>query len=153
MSTISKITLAAVAGTTFMTIYSYRRSKKQNEQFVEPVLLNKLIDKSENLPDIKDNTQNLTGWLLHYFAGLSFVGSYWLFWKKSLQKPTVPKTLVIGSLSGLAGILVWKSLFFQHKNPPGVKRKQYFRQLFTAHIIFTGFSLFTYKLLHKAENS
>lgn len=152
MNSINKIALAAAVGTTFMTIYSYRRSKKENQQFVEPVLLNKLIDKSENLPDIKDNKQNLTGWALHYFAGLSFVGSYWLFWRKSLHRPTVSKTLVLGSLSGLAGIFVWKSLLSQHQKPPNIDRKKYFGQLFVAHIVFTGFSLLTYKILHKSEH-
>jgi H+/Cl- antiporter ClcA len=149
MKTAEKIIIAGIVGTTFMTLYSYLKAKKENQEYVEPVMINKLIDNSKNLPSMQDEDIHPAGWGLHYAAGVSFVGLYWLLWKKVLTKPTVPKILIVGALSGLVGILVWKMLFRQHKRPPYNYRHGYYRQLFTAHIIFSLFALVTYRTLDK----
>lgn len=146
MKAIEKIIVAGIIGTTFMTLYSYMKSKKENEQYVEPVMLNRLIDNSEKLPDIKDNNVHPAGWGLHYLTGIAFVTAYWIFWRKALKDPTITKVLAIGSLSGIAGITTWKMLFANHDNPPHNNRYGYYKQLFTAHIIFSITALLAYKL-------
>lgn len=144
MKTAEKILVAGVIGTTFMTLYSYWRSKKENEQYVEPVMLNKLIQKSETLPPIEDEDTHPVGWGLHYAAGVAFVAAYWLIWRRALQKPTPLRIAVTGSVSGIVGILVWKVLFASHHNPPYNNRTGYYRQLFVAHIIFSLTALTAY---------
>lgn len=152
MKTAEKIIIAGIVGTTFMTLYSYLKSKKENEEYTEPIMINELIDNSGNLPSAKDEDTHPAGWGLHYATGITFVSIYWLLWKRALTKPTLAKIVIIGSLSGLSGIAVWKLLFAQHDNPPHTDRYGYYKQLFVAHIIFAFFALGTYKLLHEKED-
>lgn len=151
MKAIEKILIAGIVGTTFMTMYSYWKSKKENEQYVEPVMLNKLIDKSENLPDIQDNKTNPAGWGIHYLIGIIFVASYWLIWRRALKQPTTAKVLIIGALSGIIGIASWKLMFTKHDNPPQNNRLGYYKQLFTAHIVFSLTALLAYKITEEKE--
>lgn len=151
MKTIEKIIIAAVVGTTLMTFYSYRKAKRENSEFVEPVLINKLVDNSKHLPEMP--VSHPTGWLIHYSIGIGFVAAYWLIWQNALHKPTLLKTAVIGSASGLIGIVTWKLIFAQHDNPPKNDREAYYKQLFTAHIIFSATALATYKRLDDMERN
>lgn len=143
---LSKFVIATVVGTTFMTLYSYWVSKKEKQQFTEPVLLNELIGRSESLPEINDTKTHLAGWAGHYGIGLAFIIAYYILWRRSLQSPSVPKALVVGAASGLAGIVAWKLMFAASNNPPGNDRYKYYRQLFVAHIIFSFAALYGYKL-------
>jgi len=152
MKAIEKIIIASVVGTSFMTLYSYFRARAEKQEYVEPVMLNKLIDKSKNLPEVDNEVVHPAGWGLHYLAGLGFVCAYWLLWRRALHKPTVPKIIVIGGISGLTGIAVWKLLFAQHGNPPHNHRAGYYRQLLTAHVVFTLFALLTYRALERHNN-
>jgi hypothetical protein len=142
----SKIIAAAIVGTSFMTLYSYIIAKKEKQKFVEPELLNELIDRSDNLPDIDDKKEHPAGWLIHYALGAVFVIAYYFLWRRSLKSPNIAKGLVIGAASGLIGIISWKIMFATSDNPPGNDRYKYYRQLFVAHLIFSTFALYGYKL-------
>ena len=152
MKTIEKIIVAGIVGTSFMTLYSYWKSRQEKQEYVEPVMLNKLVDNSQNLPDVKDNDTHPAGWGLHYLAGIAFVSAYWLLWHKALRKPRTSKILVIGAASGLIGIIVWKLLFTQHNNPPHNYRYGYYRQLLIAHIVFSASALLSYKAMQYIEH-
>ena len=114
-------------------------------------MINKLIDNSENLPEVGDEDVHPLGWGLHYLAGIAFVASYWLIWNRALKKPSALKILTVGALSGGAGIAVWKLLFTQHHNPPRNYRYGYYKQLLIAHIVFSAFALSSYKGLEYLE--
>ena len=131
-----------------MTLYSYVISKRERDQFVEPVLLNELIDRSETLPDIadKEKTDHPAGWVGHYGIGVAFVIAYYIIWRRSLTSPGIIKGLMIGAASGLIGIAAWKIMFSANDNPPQNDRYKYYRQLFIAHLIFSVFALYGYKL-------
>jgi hypothetical protein len=143
---LSKIILAAAVGTSFMTLYSYIVSKREKDQFVEPVLLNELIDSSETLPDVEDKRSHPAGWAAHYGMGVLFVLAYYILWRRSLKSPGIIKGLVIGAASGLVGIIGWKIMFASNDNPPQNDRYNYYRQLFFAHMVFSVFALYGYKL-------
>jgi hypothetical protein len=153
MRTINKILIAGVVGTTFMTLYSILKSKQDNEEYTEPVLINRLIDNSENLPVIKNQITHPAGWLLHYATGVSFVSLYRLLWKKILLQPNGFRIIVVGGLSGLTGIIVWKIVFKQHNNPPCNNRSGYYKQLLFAHFIFSASAIITYKSLNTSKDS
>ncbi len=150
MKTIEKIVVAGIVGTSFMTLYSYWKSKQEKQEYVEPVLINKLVDASENLPDVKN--MHPAGWALHYLTGISFVTGYWIIWHKALKNPTTPKIIIIGTSSGLIGIAIWKLLFAQHNNPPNNYRYGYYKQLLMAHVVFSAFAIATYKGLEYTNN-
>ncbi|WP_294820240.1 hypothetical protein [uncultured Flavobacterium sp.] len=146
MRTAAKIILAGVVGTTFMTLYSYIISKREKQEFTEPVLLNKLMATSENLPEIDNDKKHPAGWLAHYGVGVLFVTCYWFLWRRSLRSPGIVKGLLVGAASGVVAIISWKLMFAANDNPPKNDRYRYYRQLFIAHLIFSILALFGYKL-------
>lgn len=141
---IKRIIAAGIVGTVFMTLYSYMKSKQEKQEYVEPVMINKLIDNSKNMPEIKNNEMHPYGYILHFITGILFITTYHLFVKKHLLRKNLLSIAVYGSLSGLTGIVIWKFMFAQHKNPPYNNRYGYFKQLFTAHLIFSLFAIVTY---------
>lgn len=145
---IAKILVAGIVGTSFMTLYSYIISKREKDQFVEPVLLNELVDRSGSLPDINNDEKGThpAGWLGHYGIGVAFVLAYYVLWRRSLNSPGIVKGLLIGAASGLVGIASWKIMFAANSNPPQNDRYRYYRQLFIAHLIFSVFATYGYKL-------
>lgn len=153
MKTVEKIIIAGVVGTTFMTLYSYLKAKKENQEYVEPVMINKLIGYSGNLPEIDNKNNHPAGWGLHYATGIVFIATYYWLWKKVLVKPTFLKMLITGIVSGAVGIAVWKMLFAQHKNPPQNYRYGYYKQLLIAHIVFSLTGIATYKALGNKQNT
>lgn len=151
VKTIGKIILSGVVGTIFMTLYIRKKSKDEHQQFIQPILLNKLIDKSKNLPDIQNIENNPTGWMLHYGAGISFVTAYRILAKNVLFKPTITKILLTGTVSGLIGIIIWKTMFKEHHRPPQNNRFNYYRELLLAHIVFSAFAILIYKSLEEID--
>jgi len=149
MKAISKIIIAGIVGTTFMTLYSRYKSEDEDEQYTEPVLLNKLIDRSGM--HVKVNNNHPAGWLWHYSIGILFVTSYYVLWRKSLREPTLAKIFVVGSLSGVLAVADWELMFIINPNPPSNDRYGYYRQLFIAHLIFAGFALPTYSFLDSKD--
>jgi len=137
-----KITSSAILGTTIMTAWSVIISKKSNKQFREPVLLNLLLRRLA----LKNNVDadSAAGWISHYLAGMAFTTIYDQVWQS--RKPTLLNSLFLGGVSGLAGIGIWELAFRLHPNPPHIDHKNYYRQLFIAHLIFGLFSALGYRL-------
>jgi hypothetical protein len=152
MKTTEKIIIAGIVGTTFMTLYSYIRAKKERQQYVEPVLINKLIDNSENV-DLDDTASHPAGWGLHYATGIAFIAAYYFVWKKALQRPNTARMLWVGIISGAVGIAVWKLLFTHHDKPPQNYRYGYYRQLLIAHIVFSLSGIATFRALGNSEHN
>ncbi|TRW25161.1 DUF2938 domain-containing protein [Flavobacterium zepuense] len=141
-----KIILAGIVGTSFMTLYSYYRAKKENQQYEEPELLNKLIDRN-NAVDVDVNKKHAAGWVAHYGVGMLFVLAYWVLYRRALHSPGPVKVLLVGSASAATAVGAWKIMFSASPNPPDNNRYGYYRQLAIAHLIFTLFALSTYKIL------
>lgn len=144
---------ATLVGTSAMTLYSYVISKKRKQQFTEPVLLNELMDRSSDLPEIDNPKSHPAGWAGHYGVGLLFVISYYLLWRRTLTSPTIGKSLAVGSASGLLAIAAWHIMFSASNNPPQNNRKRYYGQLFVAHLVFSLAALYSYRIPdHLQEN-
>lgn len=133
---IKKVVSSAIMGTTFMTAFSILVSRKADKQFREPVLLNRLLKRLSFKNEIEANS--LPGWISHYAVGALFTTVYDQIWQR--QRPTLSNSLVLGGVSGLLGIAVWDLTFRMHPNPPRVDNKNYYKQLFVAHLIFGVFA-------------
>ncbi len=132
---ILQILLASFVGTTIMTVFSYLVSIAAGKQFREPVLLNKLLDRWVNM-HITPHRSNPMGWLLHYLVGVAFVLAYHLVWVYTAIGPSWYSAVVMGAISGIAGIGIWYVTFLMHSKPPKVHLFGFFSQLFFAHIFF-----------------
>lgn len=138
------IIIATLAGTSVMTAFSYLASESFNKLWKEPVLLNLVASKAKI--EFSPRRKSLFGWLVHYLIGLAFVLIYHFIWKTSYADPTWFCGLIFGILSGLIGIFSWFFLFKIPTEKPKIKVKQYYLQLFFAHIFFALTVVAIYKL-------
>lgn len=143
---ILKILLGAIVGTSLMTIFSYITAEVTEKQFKEPVLLNRLITQSPGF-GVAIHSTSLIGWILHYGMGLCFLIIYYFLWQYTAIEPTALYGALLGFLSGIAGITVWKVIFTIHSNPPQTDLKEYLIHLLIAHIIFGVGAVAGYNLL------
>ncbi len=131
---IIQIILATVAGTTFMTAFSYLVSESFNKLFKEPVLLNFALKALR--VDLNARGRKIAGWLIHYAIGLLFVVAYHFVWKWGWLALSWTSAVILGAISGIIGILGWMVIFRIPANNPPVRYGQYYLQLFFAHIFF-----------------
>jgi hypothetical protein len=124
----------AFVGTSLMTMFSYAVGMIRRKKFSEPDLLNELLSRLK-----KKSFRSLVpiaGWFLHYFIGLLFIISYHLYWRESNSNPTMVNCIILGAISGVIGICGWKLAFHVHPNPPRIDFKEFYAQLFFAHVVF-----------------
>jgi len=139
-----KVLCSAFTGTTFMTLWSYFLSWIRLNNFKEPVILGKLLYRLD-LP-IKKKEARAAGWGVHYLVGLLFTELYAPLWEKISFGPTKRNGLVLGGISGIAAILVWKFTLAFHPDPPSIDFLPFAGQLFIAHLVFGLFATIGYNL-------
>jgi len=137
-SDLADILLQGVSGTSFMTLFSYCVANVQNKQFREPVLLAILIRRL--YPRITEKESFYLGWLLHYMVGCTFTAAFNRIWKKTWLSRNIFSGLIPGGICGIIGVAVWESVFRIHPYPPRINLKQYYGQLFIAHLVFGAFA-------------
>lgn len=145
-----KILSSSFVGTTLMTAFSYYMSVTQKKQFKEPVLLNKLLDRSRFIKSLSKKT-SIPGWAIHYAIGTAFLLGYHFLWEDTSAEPSVASGLTLGLPSGLLGVAGWSLLMRSHDNPPPVDSFRYYIHLLPAHVIFSLGAAAGYKLLEAAN--
>ncbi len=125
-----------------MTVSSYALSHVMKKQFREPVVLSILI---RRLLKYKTNHNHLEGWLLHYGVGTLFNAAYDRIWSTRRLKPTTGNGLLLGAISGLIGLAVWKITLNVHPNPPKIDFRKYYAQIVAVHLVFGAFSALGYR--------
>jgi hypothetical protein len=137
-----KIILAAVFGTSIMTLFSYVLSEVYRKLFKEPVLLTAVLSgihfKASN------DKKHVVAWLIHYGIGLVFTAVYDYLIRNDLLKVTLIDTFVFGTVIGIIGIVGWQLLFKISTYSPksSAAAVSYYSQLFMGHLLF-AFSLFS----------
>jgi hypothetical protein len=144
---IKHLITSAVAGTTFMTLFSHMVSEIEDEDYSEPHLLSLLLQRLA--PHMKPKAAKPAGWLLHYATGITFNAMYKQFLVQTGKKPNVNNGLAMGAISGVAGIAMWKAVFAAHPWPPKISHQNFFVQLFIAHLVFGIITAETMRLLEK----
>jgi hypothetical protein len=143
-----KILLAGLTGTTLMTSYSYLMSRIRKEQFKEPVLLHRLAEEDlkpvTGVPEKKKG--RLLGWVLHYAAGMLFSAAYDRIWRRSGIRPSVVSGIIMGTVSGVVGVSIWRVVLKLHHNAPGVDIRDFSRHLMAAHAVYGIFASLGYRL-------
>jgi len=134
-----RIILSSLLGTTAMTAYSHSVSAVKGYDFSEPRLLGKMVRNLVHAKHKKDPM--LVGWCMHYLVGLLFAESYYPLYKRSFRQHPLRGGLVMGGLSGLAAILIWKFTVEAHPSPPAMHFPRFAGQLFIAHVVFGLFTM------------
>ncbi len=134
METLLKIITGVLIGTSLMTLCSYFFAHLLNKQFREPVLLQKLLERSFLLD--KPQVPTRIGWLLHYSVGMIFVVIYHFIWLLTALEPSAQSGILLGLFSGLIGVSGWFFVFRVHSEPVSIDFKAFYMQLIVVHLIF-----------------
>jgi hypothetical protein len=143
------ILTAGITGSTFMTLFSYLVSVADDENYSEPERLGQLADRLL-LKLSKEQCQAL-GWLGHYGVGMLFALVYVELWRRRWPKSSIKNNLIVGGISGIIAIAIWKTTFKMHPLPPALSFNKYYLQLVPAHVVFAVFAGIGYQLLKKVE--
>ena len=128
------IWMAALIGTSLMTLFSYAISRWHNEVYAEPVLINIML----SVPDdrSKNVSHKLAGWLLNYLIGFLIVLLFDCLWFTDIVSFSLGSTIVLGLSLGGVGVVSWRLMFFIAFYQPPVHQKVFYAQLFVAHFLF-----------------
>jgi hypothetical protein len=143
-----EIIVAGATGTTFMTLFSYIASAIDLENYSEPERLGQLTHRL--MPVLNKRQSYVVGWAGHYIVGLAFAAAYVKLWNEGKIKPSFKNNLLLGGVSGLLALVIWKTTFKMHPLPPRLSFNKYYLQLIPAHLVFAVFSGLGYVLLKKA---
>ena len=140
-----KILISSILATAVMTAFSYLVSETFKKLFKEPVLLSFAIGRFHL--QLSKSTERVLAWLLHFMIGLLFVVCYHFIWKWDWLDIDFQSSLLLGALSGIIGIISWHFIFEFTNHQPRIAFKQYYLQLFIAHVFFGVTAFFSYLLL------
>jgi hypothetical protein len=78
----------------------------------------------------------VAGIIAHYSVGIFFSFVYLWLWQNEIIKTDLITTTLLGFITGLIGITVWRLYFLFHSHPPAVPLKLYLTCILFAHVIF-----------------
>jgi len=128
-----KVILPGITGTSLMTAFSYAVSAYKERNFKEPELLAALL--KEGLQN--DRAALAAGWMTHYTMGICWALLFELLFKKAAVKANFTNALVLGTMSGLTGIWIWRFAFKIHRTPPRIDFNQFYWHLLLAHVVYS----------------
>ncbi|MDB5015719.1 MAG: hypothetical protein JWQ84_551 [Mucilaginibacter sp.] len=149
MKKVEKILLPGITGTCFMTLFSYLLSIIKKEDFSEPKHLATMLHRV--IPHTSKKVNQVAGWNAHFAVGLVFATAYVELWERGEIKPSVKNGLLLGAVSGLLAVAIWKLTFKLHPLPPWINYNKYYMQLVPAHVVFALFATLAYQLLKLQE--
>jgi hypothetical protein len=115
------------------------------ENYREPEHLATMI--SRIAPGLSKNAAKIAGWGAHVAMGFIFASVYVELWETRKIKHTIVNGLVLGLVSGLLGLVIWKATFKAHPLPPLLKFDHYYLQRIPAHIVFALMATITYRVI------
>lgn len=139
------ISLLATLGFTFFSIVASTVYKKN---FVEPVLLAKII--SYHLKDSPNWLSLFLGTVVHFFMGYLFAEVHLFLYR--LFTPVWYNALFFGFANGIFGALVWYVVIQVYQKVLAVHVSYYLVQLIIGHIVFALIILYMYAPLHLSVN-
>ncbi|MES2827920.1 MAG: hypothetical protein V4687_07190 [Bacteroidota bacterium] len=150
MNKIEKTFISGFTGTTFMTAASALMSLLPHENFKEPEHLATMAGRLA--PFLSKKTKSLVGWGAHYSMGFLFAAVYVELWERGEIKHNIKNGVILGLLSGLLGLLIWKGTFKIHPLPPAIRYLDFYLQRIPAHIVFAVFATIAYRMVKTQED-
>lgn len=125
------IIAAGIVATGAMTLFSHIISKTADENYSEPNHLGSVIHRAN--PGLYEAASKALGWQAHFAIGTAWSALY-----NSLRnkKHRFASSILFGCFSGLTGILMWKKIFDRSPDLSRVEYKNFYLQLFFAHVVF-----------------
>lgn len=134
-----------------MTAFSKLLSKVQGQNFSESAQLSRMIKRI--MPLLSENKRMAAAWTAHLTVGLGFALAYIEGYESGKIKPGAKEMLLLGLVSGILAVVIWRLTFKAHPLPPILKSDAYYWQLVPAHVIFAIFVTVTYRLQQQLLNA
>lgn len=128
--------VSGFAGTFAMTIvmYAYAHLTNKNTKVVH--IFGSMITGNTGLTKNQKGKILATGTFAHVAVGAIFSFSYFLLWNWGVFDISLTDSLIIGLLSGIIAIIIWRLYFAVHQKPPKVPLPHYFAALLISHLLF-----------------
>jgi len=149
MNKLEKTAVSGFTGTTFMTAASALMSLL-GQDFREPEHLSTMVGRLA--PFLSKRSKVIAGWGGHYAMGFVFAAVYVELWESRKIEHSLKNGIVLGVLSGLVGLLIWKGTFKAHPLPPSMNYNNFYLQRIPAHIVFAVFTTIAYRLIKVKED-
>ncbi|RZM28436.1 MAG: hypothetical protein EOO88_08965 [Pedobacter sp.] len=149
MEKLEKTLISGFTGTTFMTAASALMSLMPHENFKEPEHLSTMA--ARLAPFLSKGTKTLAGWGAHYGMGFIFAAVYVELWESRKIEHTIKNGIILGLLSGVLGLFIWKGTFKMHPLPPNIRYLDFYLQRIPAHVVFAIFTTIAYRLIKTQE--
>jgi len=134
-----------------MTVASAMMSLLPKENFKEPEHLSTMIGRLA--PFLSNRAQSLAGWGAHYSMGFVFAAVYVELWERGEIDRSIKNGVILGLLSGLLGLLIWKATFKIHPLPPSIRFIDFYLQRIPAHVVFAVFATIAYRIIKSQEET
>lgn len=128
----SNALLISLLATMAFTFFSILVSSLARKNFVEPVLLGKII--GHYLKDAPTWLNVTLGTIIHFFTGYIFAEAHLWFYR--ILTPAWYNGIFLGLANGILGALIWYAVIRVYKNFMEVHVANYLLQLILGHIIF-----------------
>jgi hypothetical protein len=131
--------VAGLAATTAMTMFVLLLHLLTGQQLNVIRILGTMLTSSTTTEGgcSKKAGSQVAGTIAHYAVGLFFSFAYIWMWRHQLIKTDWFTTAILGFVTGMFGIIVWKSYFRIHSNPPFVPMRLYLACILFAHVIYS----------------
>jgi hypothetical protein len=138
--------LSGIVGTLGMTVvmYMYAAITRHFTKVIH--LLGSMLAGD---PDFKEPGKNalIVGTLGHFGVGVIFSFAYFLLWNWGIFRIDFADSVLIGAVSGLVAIIVWKSYLTLHHQAPQISQTHFFVALFLAHLVFGMISVNVFQII------
>lgn len=131
-----QVIFAGVIGTVLMTGFSYGLSNLKSNRFREPRLLNLILRRSSH-EHMNPSNNSFIGWVVHFCIGVILMTIFYLFHLIFSFEITLLSIFLYGLLMGILAILSWHLMFYISPTPPEIDLKEFYFQLFIAHVIYS----------------
>jgi hypothetical protein len=149
MNKLSKIVISGFTGTGIMTLGSDLMSRIIGENYREPDHLETMIKRLA--PLLSKQAKVIAAWGAHLTMGFIFAAIYVELWETKKIEHSIKNGLILGFVSGLIGLVIWKGTFKAHPLPPWLNYTNFYIQRIPAHIVFAVAATVTYKLIKAQE--
>ena len=83
--------------------------------------------------------------------GFVFAAVYIELWESRKIEHTIRNGVILGLLSGMLGLLIWKATFNVHPLPPNIRKLDFYLQRIPAHVVFAVFATIAYNMMEASS--
>ncbi|MCP9198868.1 hypothetical protein MKO06_03050 [Gramella sp. GC03-9] len=129
------VIIAGITGTVLMTGFSLLLSRLRSKQFREPRLLNIILRRSTHEP-MNPSNDSILGWVVHFSIGVILMTLFYMFHIIFLFSISSLSIIIFGLITGGLAIISWQLMFYISRRPPEIDFREFYVQIFIAHLIF-----------------